>query len=142
MLLNQKAHYALQALVELAKRQGQGPIKISDISKAQYIPHRFLEVILSQLKRTGLVASKRGYYGGYTLTRSPNNITVGDILRFLQKPTPPDQCLACNPKSECPFGGKCAFLPMWKEIKTAVFEIYDRTTIQDLVAYEDRLKDM
>lgn len=59
-----KGQYALRAVYELAKRQGQGPTKISAIAEAQAIPHRFLEVILHQLKGSGLVASKRGFYGG------------------------------------------------------------------------------
>ena len=65
-----KNQYALRAIFELAKHRGQGPKKISEIAEIQAIPLRFLEVILSQLKGSGLVESKRGFYGGYFLIRS------------------------------------------------------------------------
>ncbi len=131
-----KTQYALRAIYELAKQRGKGPTKISAIARAQAIPLRFLEVILSQLKGSGLVESKRGFYGGYFLARSPENISVGDILRFMQGSSSPMDCLACVSKAHCPFDGKCAFLAMWNRVNDAVFKIYDQTTIQDLLDNE------
>jgi Rrf2 family protein len=128
-----KNQYALRAIFELAKYLGQGPKKISEIAEAQAIPIRFLEVILSQLKGSGWVDSKRGFYGGYFLTCSPKNITVGDILRFLQGSVKPSECVACVSKSNCPLEGNCAFAPMWNKVDAAMFKIYDETTIQDLL---------
>ena len=72
----QKTRYALRAIFELAKYYGQGPVKVINIANAQATPPRFLEVILNQLKRTGLVDSKRGKDGGYFLLRSPGKLTV------------------------------------------------------------------
>jgi Rrf2 family protein len=79
MVFTQKNQYAIRAVFELAKRRDQGPIKINEIAQAQKIPTRFLEIILNQLKHGGLLESKRGFYGGYTLIRSPDAITVGEI---------------------------------------------------------------
>jgi Rrf2 family protein len=91
---------------------GQGPIKIYEIAEAQNIPLRFLEVILSRLKRSGLVESKRGYTGGYTLIRDPMEITVADIFRFMDESLGPIECVACvSEKSTCPYQGQCAFFP-------------------------------
>ena len=67
LIPHKRGQYALRAIYELAKRMGEGPIKISDIASAQGIPRRFLEVILNQLKGSGIVKSKRGFYGGYAL---------------------------------------------------------------------------
>ena len=134
-----KNQYALRAIFELAKHSGEGPKKISEIAEAQAIPLRFLEVILSQLKGSGLVNSKRGFYGGYYLTRSADRISVGDVLRFMEKPLNPDHCVACVSKANCPFSGKCAFASMWNEVNAAMFEIYDKTTIQDLLNNEKRI---
>ncbi len=128
-----KGQYALRAVYELAKRRGQGPIKISAIAEAQAIPHRFLEVILHQLKGSGLVDAKRGYYGGYALSKPPADITVGDVLRHLQRETPPGQCVACGSQQSCPFVGRCAFSLLWQRVKNAAYEIYDSTTLQDLL---------
>jgi len=138
MLVTQKNQYALRAIFELAKHRGKGLTKISDIARAQHIPLRFLEVILSQLKRSGLVESKRGYTGGYALLRSPEQITVGEVFRFGEKDTSPVDCVACISRGKCPSRNKssCAFMPMWKKVQDSIFDIYDSTTIADLLAQE------
>ena len=136
MLITKKNQYALRAIFELAKHDGKGPQKISEIAKAQAIPEKFLEVILNQLKGSGLVDSKRGFYGGYYLIRSPDKITVGDIMRFLEGDVDPSDCVALVPETNCPFKGDCAFYPMWNRIKDAIYNVYDETTIQGLLDSE------
>ncbi|MFZ7127749.1 MAG: RrF2 family transcriptional regulator [Desulfobacterales bacterium] len=137
MFITQKNQYALKAIVELAKHMGAGPIKISEIAKAQAIPMRFLEVILSQLKGSGFIDSKRGYTGGYYLIRQPDEITVGHVIRFLQTgQTPSGECHKCITENECPFDAECAFAAMWDRVNRAVFEIFDETTIKDLLDNE------
>ena len=131
-----KNQYALRAIFELAKHRGKGPRKISEIAEVQSIPLRFLEVILGQLKGSGLVESKRGFYGGYSLTRSADKISVGDVLRFMDKPMGSEKCGACVSTSNCPFSGNCAFVSMWNRVNEAIFDIYDNTTIQDLLNSE------
>ncbi len=131
-----KDQYALRAIFELAKQKDNGPIKISDIAAIQSIPVRFLEVILNQLKGSGLVDSKRGFYGGYYLVKSPENISVGDVLRYFQGKTDPTQCTACVSKKDCPHHGNCAFSAMWMSVKKAAFKIFDETSIQDLINKE------
>lgn len=133
MLISKKHQYALRAVYELARRLGSGPVKISQIAETQAIPERFLEVILGQLKRSGFVDSKRGYQGGYVLVMPPSQLTVGALMRFLQKDVDITQCMAPIPESNCPFQGDCVFFPMWKKVKDAMFEVYDETTIQDLL---------
>jgi Rrf2 family protein len=134
MLVTQKNQYALRAIFELAKYMGQGPIKIYEIAEAQNIPLRFLEVILSRLKRSGLVESKRGYTGGYTLIRDPMEITVADIFRFMDESLGPIECVACvSEKSTCPYQGQCAFFPMWQKVQDAIRDVFDKTTIHDLL---------
>ena len=131
-----KNQYALRAIFELAKHMNQGPVKISDIAAAQSIPLRFLEVILNQLKGSGIVDSKRGFYGGYFLVKPPDEVSVGDVLRFLHKEQPPTDCIACVSKTSCPFDGRCAFSSMWIRVKQAAFDIYDETSFQDLIDRE------
>jgi len=136
-----KEQYALRAMLELAKHLGQGPLKISEIAKVQAIPLRFLEVILNQLKGSGLIASKRGYYGGYTLERPADKISVGDVLRFMQGDEDWVHKISCNSKKECPFKCDCAFVPLWKEVNDAMFKIYDTTTLQDLIENEKKIRE-
>ena len=131
-----KNQYALRAIFELAKHMDQGPVKISEIATAQSIPLRFLEVILNQLKASGIVDSKRGFYGGYFLIKPPNQVSVGDVLRFLSRDLSPSDCIACVSKTSCPFDGRCAFSSMWIRVKQAAFNIYDETSFQDLIDRE------
>ena len=133
MLITKRNQYALRAIFELAKHNGKGPQKISEIAQAQAIPVKFLEVILNQLKGSGLVESKRGFYGGYFLVRQPNKIAVGDIMRFMERNQEQSQCVALVPEINCPFKGECAFFPMWNKVKDAIFKVYDETSIQDLI---------
>lgn len=141
MLISQKCQYALRAIFELAKRSGQGPVKIAQIAEAQMIPVRFLEVILSQLKQAGFVKSQRGSKGGYTLSRSPGELTVGEVIRFMQGPVGPVDCVVTGSKSKCRLYGSCAFLPMWEKVQSVVSEVYDGTTFQHLVDQEKQQRE-
>lgn len=136
MLVTQKKQYALRAVFELAKRHNRGPVKTSEIAEAQAIPVRFLEVILNQLKRSGLVESKRGFYGGYTLAKPPDAVTAGDVFRMLEAEDVSSDCVACTQKQDCPFFGECVFLEMWESVYDAMYDVYDRTTLQQLVDSE------
>lgn len=137
-IVQKKNQYAIRAIFELAKHWGKGPVKISEIAKAQAIPTRFLEVILGQLKKSGFVTSKRGFYGGYSLVPRPDRISVGDLLRFMEGDDIVLDCMNCETERDCPFDRKCAFLPMWRQVKQAIFKIYDETRIQDLLDNETR----
>jgi len=136
MFVSRKIRYGLRAIFELAKRQGQGPVKIAETAKAQAIPVRFLEVILNELKQGGFVDSKRGSEGGYMLVRSAAEVTVGDVIRFMQGPIRAVGCLAGGSVDDCPFYGECVFLPMWDKARKAVEDVYDGTSIQDLLEQE------
>ena len=135
MLITQKHKYALRAIFELAKHP-HGHTKLAVIADAQAIPLRFLEAIMAHLKRSGLVASKRGYHGGYTLCRSPRQITVGAIFRLIDDRGQPDRCDACIARQGCPLFDNCAFRPMWDRVCRAIYAVYDHTTIQDLIDNE------
>jgi len=141
MLLTQKkSQYAIRALFELSKKTGRGPVKISEIAEIQAIPIRFLEVILHQLKGSGMIDAKRGSYGGYYLVKPPDQITIGEVFRFLQGDFSIIKCDHCEKtKGACPFTGNCAFMPLWQEVRDAVSAIYNRTTLQDLLENEKRV---
>ncbi len=138
MLISQKCQYAVRATFELAKRFGQGPVRIADVAEAQAIPPRFLEVILNQLKQGGFVISHRGSRGGYILSRSPGELRVGDIIRFVEGPFGPVVCAMGTNQNECPLYGDCVFLPMWERVRSAVSGVYDDTTFQSLVEQDAR----
>ena len=138
MLVTQKCQYALRALFELARRNGSGPVKIAEIADAQAIPRRFLEVILGQLKQGGFVASQRGNDGGYFLLREPHSLTVGEVMRFVQGPIGPVECVASRSKEKCSLYGDCVFFPMWDRVREAISSVYDSTTFQKLLDEKKR----
>lgn len=132
MWVTQKCQYALRAVYELALRQDEAPCKIGVIAGAQSIPVRFLENILNGLKGAGFVDSARGKDGGYFLTRSAGEITVGEVIRFIQGPLDPVDCGGRQDDS-CGIFNDCVFRPLWEKARTALEAVYDGTTIQDLV---------
>jgi Rrf2 family transcriptional regulator, cysteine metabolism repressor len=132
-MVSQKCQYAIRATFELAKRQGQGPVKISEIAEAQSIPVRFLEVILNQLRQGGFVQSRRGADGGYYLIRQADKLSVGDIIRFVEGPMVPVACLTDKGADKCSLHGNCVFIPMWKRVAKAASDVYDTTSFQDLI---------
>lgn len=141
MLVSQKCQYAIRAIFELSRRWEQHPVKIADIAEAQSIPPRFLEVILSQLKQGGFIESKRGSDGGYTLARHPMTVTVGEVIRFLQGPIGPIECVAGQVESKCSLRNTCVFMPMWEEAKQALANVFDQTTFQCLLDREKRMNE-
>ena len=140
MIVPQKTRYALRAILELAKRSvsDPGPVKTADIAEAQGIPVRFLEVILAQLRGGGIVDSRRGSQGGYMLARPAKELTMGDIIRFIQGPIRAVGCFEEGAGDDCPLRQGCVFLPMWDKARQAVADIYDRITFDYLVE-QDRL---
>ncbi len=136
MPISQKCQYAVRAVFELAKRQGTGTTKIGEIAEAQAIPVRFLENILNHLKGGGFVESVRGKDGGYLLARSAKELTVGEIVRFMEGPLSPVECTVAGKKGACSMYGRCVFLSLWKRAEEALEEVYDGTTFHQLVVQE------
>lgn len=131
-MLSQKCQYALRAVYEITLREGDWPIKSAEIAEAQAIPPRFLENILAQLKKGGFVDSKRGKEGGYMLPADSGEITVGEVIRFIQGPVAPVHCMV-EGVVECELYGGCPFKPMWERVLDAVVNVYDNTTFRDLI---------
>ncbi len=126
-------------MLDLAIHKGGGLRKSSEIARARNIPPRFLEVILSQLKGSGFVKSKRGYQGGYTLIPEPAQITVGEVLRFMDREERPLHCIACISKCKCSYDDGCAFSNLWSRVEAAIYRVYDGTTLQDLMDNESAM---
>jgi len=130
MRISAKGEYAIKAMLDLALHRDRGLIPIQEIATRQGIPQRYLEQVLLALKRGGLLTSKRGSAGGYHLTRAPEDITVGAVLRAVEG-------------REAAFEGGAGrnggsadqdLAGLWEEITGAVSEVVDRVTFGDLVA--------
>ena len=131
-LISQKAKYGLRALVALAKAGPGASLMISDIARDQAIPKKFLEQILLELKRAGLVYSKRGRLGGYGLLRAPEEITFGEVLRLIDGPIGPLPCLskiAYRRCMDCGDEANCEIRHVFARVTLATREVLDRTSL-------------
>ena len=135
-MINQKCQYALRALFELSKAYGKGPVTISRIAREQDIPVKFLEAILNELKKGGFTDSRRGSGGGCFLRKHPREISVKEVLQFVQGDINPVGCVEAGKKTDCSFQRDCVFLPMWKKVHDAVNRIYGSTSFQTLLDQE------
>lgn len=143
MKLSKKSEYGLRALLELTIAHGKTTLQRHEIADRQHIPIEFLEQILLTLKRAGLVASRRGIKGGYTLIKQPKEITLGHVIRLLDGPLAPIGCVSktayqkCN---ECPYANKtrCPLQQVMGEVRDAIAGILDHYTLADFAA--DRLE--
>ncbi|MCB1489631.1 MAG: Rrf2 family transcriptional regulator [Bauldia sp.] len=139
-MISQKAKYALRALVALARAPRGEPVLISDIAERQSIPKKFLEQILLDLKHQGIVASRRGKFGGYQLLKAPEDITFGSILRIVDGPIAPLPCLsiiAYQRCEDCGEEGECEIRRIFAEVATATRAILDSRTLADSLEDDD-----
>jgi Rrf2 family protein len=135
-LISQRAKYALRALVALAKAPPELPLLISEISRDQKIPKKFLEQILLELKRAGIVMSRRGRLGGYVLLRTPDRVTFGEVLRLIDGPIAPLPCLskiAYRRCADCADEATCEIRRVFARVIIATRDVLDRTTLADAV---------
>lgn len=139
-MLSHKAKYALKALTVLAYEYGQGPILISDIAVREAVPRKFLELILLELKNNGLLQSKKGKGGGYTLARPPETIHVGDVLRIVDGPLALLPCVSRSAYTrceECRDELTCGIRIVMKDVRDATSRILDGTSLADLLKRVD-----
>lgn len=137
MRLSTKSRYGLRAMFDIAYNCGPAPAQIQDISRRQQISPRYLEQIFQNLKRAGLLKSKRGPQGGYALSRKPDAITVLEILNATEQDVLLVDCAGATPKklrrkSECPFEGKCVTQTVWAEANTLLDSLFSKMTLQTL----------
>src|SRR5688500_20193861 len=91
-MLSQRTRYTIRALLHLADRYGEGPVQLAEIAEVQNIPPKFLTVMMSSMRRAGLVESLRGREGGYRLAREPDQISYGEIVRLARGSLRPLPC--------------------------------------------------
>jgi Rrf2 family protein len=141
-MLTSKAKYALRAMIDLAAQTGAGPrrpVFIADIAKRQGIPRRFLENILLELRRHGLVVSHRGKMGGYALAKAPDLITFADIIRAIDGPlalTPCTSRTAYQRCEDCVDEAICAIRRTVVRVRDASAQILESQTIAGAVQDE------
>jgi len=141
-MLSQRTRYAARALQHLADRYGEGPVQLTEIVAAQNIPAKFLTVILSEMKRAGLVDTMRGKVGGYWLARHPDEITYGDIVRLTRGSLALVPCasrLNHAPCENCVDEAGCRLRAVMLSVRDETANILDRIRLSDQPAVDKLL---
>ncbi|RCW42566.1 cysteine metabolism transcriptional regulator CymR [Paenibacillus prosopidis] len=131
MKISTKGRYGLTIMMELAAKFGEGPTSLKSIAERNQLSEHYLEQLVAPLRNAGLVKSIRGAYGGYILSKDPEGITSGDIIRILEGPiSPVDFTEEDDPAKR----------QLWLRIRDSIAEVLDSTTLADLIAFEDEGK--
>ena len=131
MKLSTKGKYALYAMHYLAQRSGMGPQPLKAIAKSG-VPELYLEQILGNLRRSGLLMTARGAQGGYRLAKSPGDITVGDIIEAAEGPVSLSECV--SEQLQCAKSGGCAAKQVWEKLTGSINTVLNGVTLADMLA--------
>ena len=131
MRLSTRARYGTRALLELALHWGEGPISLKDIAESQEVSEAYLQRLFRPLVAANLVTSTRGPKGGVLLLKPPGEVSLSEIIRLLEGPLGPVDCIA-NPDL-CPRSDLCVTRDIWREMKLAINGVLHSTTLKDLV---------
>lgn len=132
--LSTRGHYAVLVMYELARADGSFS-SLQDIAVAQKLSQGYLEQIIRPLRKAGLVESKKGFGGGYSLARPAQEVTVGEIVRAVEGPVVPVKCVAGDSSLDsCPDG--CRARMVWQRVGEAIDNVLDSTTLKDLADSE------
>jgi Rrf2 family cysteine metabolism transcriptional repressor len=132
MRFSAKAEYGVKAILELATQPGREPVQVRNIAKNQGLPVRFLEQVMSALKKAGLVESVRGAQGGYLLNRSPKEISLGDVLKAIDGQMTEMRCISDRKQPKCEDAGNCVVQDVWAEVKHSFINILNSISLQDI----------
>lgn len=141
-MLSKKAKYGIRALLYLCQQKEGTPVLIRDIAAKERLPKKFLEVILLELRSAGILHSRPGRGGGYTLNRAPKTITLGRVLRLIDGPLAPISCVsqtAYAPCKDCLDEKTCAIRAVMKQVRDATAKVLDETTLADMIEQQDKL---
>jgi len=130
MQIPRRVDYGLRAVIYLSVQDPEKCCSITEIAKQQGVPKKFLEKIIQDLMRCGLIKSKRGAYGGYTLARSPGEISFYDVIEAIEGPIAVNACM--DPHMTCEQLPRCSMVSVWSEVQRKVTEVFTNTTIADL----------
>jgi len=133
-MLSQKAKYALRALLVLAARTDDQPVRVADIAASQNISRKFLEATLLELRKHGILASRRGQHGGYRLARPANEVSFGEVVRIIDGPLAPVPCASVTAFqlcSDCPDPHSCSIRWLMQKVRDATAGVLDECTLAD-----------
>lgn len=133
MKVSAKGEYGVRAMVILALDFRAGPMPLREIAEREGISYQFLEQIFLSLRRAGLIDSVRGAKGGYVLAKPPDEIKIGDVLRALEGPIAPVECMGEGSTDACGRSAGCLTRGIWERLRDSMSEVLDDITLADVV---------
>ena len=141
MKFSTRARYGMRAMLELALNYGANePMPLFKIAESQLISEGYLEQMMTVLRKGGLVRSVRGAQGGYLLSREPARITAGEIIRVLEGPLGPTDCVSEEDPETCVRSEYCVTRLLWERVREAMASVLDGTTLEDLRKDAEKLR--
>lgn len=131
--ISTKGRYGLRALIDLAQYSEIEPVSINSIASRQGISERYLEQLMTLLKKSGIIKSIRGAGGGYVLAKDMEEISVGDVLRALEGSLTPVECAAFSEEDSCQAAGGCVTKYVWQKINESINQTVNEISIKQLV---------
>ena len=132
MKLSTRGRYGLRAMIDMAQNQDKSPMATRTIAAREGLSERYLEQLMVPLKRAGLVKSVRGSQGGYILARDPRDITAGDVIRVLEGPIAPVDCVSEASPEACTRSDYCVTRTLWTKVRGSSAGVLDSYTLADL----------
>ncbi len=132
MKISTKGHYGVQAMFDLAQHYGKGPVSLKSVAERQDLSEHYLEQLIAGLRKAGLVKSVRGAQGGYILARDPADIKVGDIIRVLEGPIVPVECVGAAEPEQCLKAEFCVTRNIWEKVRNSIEDVLDSITLADM----------
>ena len=140
-MIAQKTRYALRSLLFLAEEQGGAPVQLGRIAETQRVPPKYLELIMLDLKKAGIVASSRGPKGGYRLTKSPQDISFGEVVRAIEGPIALISCASASfyaPCGDCQDEASCAIRRAFLIVRARTTDVLNGISLAQGADWEDR----
>ncbi|MBW2634882.1 MAG: Rrf2 family transcriptional regulator [Deltaproteobacteria bacterium] len=139
MRLSTRSRYGTRLMIDIARNSNEGPVRINDIAKRQEISVKYLEQLIIPLKKAVYIKSVRGPKGGHLLGKAKEEITVGGIVRVLEKDTGLVPCVESS--NTCHMSDACVTRNLWQKATEAVYEVLDSVTLLDLIQDKDSQED-
>ena len=131
-MISTKGRYALRVMCDLAEHEHSGPVPLKEISERQAISKKYLEIIVRDLVRSGLITGQSGKGGGYRLCRNPQDYTTLEIIESTEGPLAAVACLHPDAKT-CPHVSRCRTVPLWREYDRLTHDFFAERKLSDLI---------
>lgn len=138
MRVSTRGRYGVLIMVDLAQHTAEGPVSLKSIAERQKLSEHYLEQLVPELRKAGLVKSIRGAQGGYILARSPEKIFIGDVIRVLEGPIAPVECNNQAGPDCCEKKEFCVNREVWSKVRDSINDVVDSISLEDLLTASEK----